>query len=148
MKKTIVILAINSLLFLSCNSSPSVKNLKKWKAEIVETEKKFNDLAQNEGLVKAFETYAARDGVINRQRKIIKGKTAIAEWYKKDVRPNETLTWKPDFVDVSNSGDLGYTYGTAVFTTIDSLGNKNERKGKFHTVWKRQANGSWRFVWD
>ncbi len=76
------------------------------------------------------------------------GKVAIQEWIKNDVRPNETLTWKPTFVDVSRSGDLAYTYGGAVFTSIDSTGNKIERIGEFHTIWKRQKDGTWKFVWD
>lgn len=65
-----------------------------------------------------------------------------------DVRPNETLTWKPTFVDVSKSGDMAFTYGDFVFTYLDSLGNKKQNKGIFHTVWKRQNDSSWKFVWD
>ena len=136
------------IFLLNCNYNPSQEQLEKWKFEIAETEKEFNDLAQKEGLAKAFETYAAPDGVINRRRKIIKGKDAIGLWYLENPRPDQTLSWKPDFVEVSKSGDLGYTYGTAIFTTTDSLGNKTVRKAKFHTVWKRQADGTWRYVWD
>ena len=46
------------------------------------------------------------------------------------------------------SRDLGYTYGHYTFSYIDSGGNKIENKGVFHTVWKRQSDGTWRFVWD
>lgn len=148
MKKTFPILSLVLLLFVSCNSGPSKEQLSKWKSEIEQTEKDFNDLAQKEGLAKAFETYAAPDGVINRRRKIIQGKKAIGQWYLDNPRPDRTLTWKPDFVDVSTSGDLGYTYGTAIFITTDSTGVKTQREAKFHTVWKRQPNGNWRFVWD
>ena len=122
--------------------------MEKWKAEVVDTEKAFNDMAQKEGLINAFAFYAADSGVIRRSKKIIKGKEAIKKWYEKDVRPNETLTWSPTFVDVSRSGDMAYTYGDFVFTYFDSLGNEKQNKGIFHTVWKRQADGSWRFVWD
>ena len=105
-------------------------------------------MAQKEGLIKAFEFYAAPDGVIRRKHKIIKGKSAIAQWYENDVKPNETLTWTPTFIDVSQSGDMAYTYGDFTFTYPDSLGNMKKNTGIFHTVWKRQANGKWRFVWD
>ncbi len=132
---------------LSCTKKKS-NDFEKWKSEIIQVEKDFNDMAQEDGLIKAFEYYAASDGVIRRGKKVIRGKNAIAEWYKKDLRPNESLTWKPTFVDVSTSGDLAYTYGDYTFTTIDSLGNKKENKGIFHTVWKRQADQTWRFVWD
>ncbi|MBL7111012.1 MAG: DUF4440 domain-containing protein [Bacteroidales bacterium] len=64
------------------------------------------------------------------------------------VLPDASLVWEPEFVDVEESGDLGYTYGSFVFTAKDSTGNDIESKGVFHTVWKRQADGEWRFVWD
>ncbi|NER16122.1 YybH family protein [Spongiivirga citrea] len=147
MKQNILILVL--LLFISIGCTDRNQNdLENWQAEIIKVEKDFNDMAQKDGLIKAFEFYAAKDGVIRRGKKVIKGKEAIANWYQKDVRPNETLTWKPTFVDVSESGDLAYTYGDYVFTSLDSLGNKKENKGIFHTVWKRQKDGNWRFVWD
>lgn len=148
MRKSILALILCSTLLLSCKFDPSSTDIEQWKAEIVTTETAFNDLAQKEGLAKAFEAYAAPDGVINRRRKIIQGSKAIGQWYRDNPRPDQTLTWKPDFVDVSKSGDMGYTYGTAVFTTTDSTGIKTVREAKFHTVWKRQPDGSWRFVWD
>ena len=30
----------------------------------------------------------------------------------------------------------------------DSTGKTNENRGAFHTVWKKQKDGSWRYVWD
>ena len=61
---------------------------------------------------------------------------------------DEKLIWKPDFVDVSASGDLAYTYGAYTYSYKDSTGAIVEQGGIFHTVWKRQADGGWRFVWD
>ena len=143
------ILLFSFLAFLgSCNSSESKDDIEKWKAEIIQVEQDFNDLAQKVGLPDAFYTYAAQDGVIRKSGKLIRGKAAIKQRIKKGVRPNETLTWTPTFVDVSRSGDLAYTYGDATFTVIDSLGNKKARTSVYHTVWKRQEDGTWRFVWD
>jgi len=134
-------------LLFNCENS-TYNNVEEWKNEIIQVEQDFNDMAQKKGLAEAFHFYAASDGVIKRSKKIVKGKKAIKDWYIKDVRPNETLTWKPTFIDVSNSGDLAYTYGDFTFTSFDSIGNKKENTGIFHTVWKRQNDGQWRFVWD
>ncbi len=143
-----ILLTVVAFLTIGCKPSDDKNKMEQWKAEIVTVEKEFNDMAQEKGLVEAFAYFAADDGVIKRNRKVVQGKAAIRDWYANDVRPNETLTWKPTFVDVSNSGDLAYTYGDFIFTSVDSVGVKKENKGIFHTVWKRQADDSWKFVWD
>lgn len=147
MKTFLLVLAGVLTLITSC------KNIEQpttdvWKEEILAVEAAFDSVAQKNGLPIAFKTYAAPDGVIRRGKNIIQGKEAIFSWYTEDSLPNETLSWKPDFVDVSSSGDMGYTYGSYVFTSTDSAGTKKERTGKFHTVWKRQPDGSWKFVYD
>lgn len=144
------IVSILTIILTSCSSGPSEETLQGWKNEILETEKQFADLAQVDGIPKAFLTYAAEDAVLMRNNSLIIGKTAIAKEFETQRASGNTtsLNWKPDFVDVSSSGDLGYTYGTFVYTSQDSLGQINELEGVFHTVWKRQADGSWRFVWD
>lgn len=147
-KKRLSVIVVLIFTLAGCQGPTSPEQMDEWKAEVRTVEKAFNDMAQEEGLIKAFEYYAAEDGVIRRSKKIIKGKQDIREWYEKDVRPNETLTWAPTFVDVSESGDMAYTYGDFVFSYRDSTGAIKQNKGIFHTVWKRQANGEWRYVWD
>lgn len=148
MKNIVIAWFFCTTLFLSCNTAPNEGNIEKWTAEINAAENNFNDLAQKDGLSKAFQAYAAPDGAIRRSGEIIKGNQAITDWYRKETKPNETLTWKPEFVDVSAAGDLAYTYGSFVFTLVDSTGTANEYAGIYHTVWKRQADGTWKFVWD
>jgi len=145
MKKVILIILISTI---GCNSYNSDSEIEQWKNEILQVEKAFNDMAQRDGLSKAFEYYAAENGEIKRDKKVIKGKSSIGEWYNEDVKPNESLSWKPTYVDVSKSGDMAYTYGDYTFTSQDSLGIVKVSKGIFHTVWKRQKDGLWRFVYD
>lgn len=122
--------------------------MKKWKLELIEVEKEFNEMVQKEGVARAFENYAAPDAVIMRGGEIIKGKNAIANWYMKEGQEIKALIWEPEYVDVSKAGDLGYTYGSFILTSTDTTGRKKETTGKFHTVWKRQHDGKWRFVYD
>ncbi len=120
----------------------------KCKQEIIQTEHAFARMAADKGVAAAFSYYVADSGVINAGEKLFRGKEEVRKhydaWTMKDVR----LTWTPDFVDVASSCDLGYTYGKYSFSFRDSTGKVKESKGIFHTVWKRQADGSWRFVWD
>ncbi|MEQ9405151.1 MAG: DUF4440 domain-containing protein [Cyclobacteriaceae bacterium] len=136
------------ILLIACSQTAPEGNIESWKEEIVQTEKAFNDMARKEGIPKAFAYYAAEESAIKRDGKLILGNQAIADWYENDYREGDVLTWEPGFVDVSRSGDLGYTYGPFTFTYPDSLGNTKKSTGYFHTVWKRQEDGNWKFVWD
>lgn len=120
--------------------------MEKWKQEIRETEQNFSKMAGEEGIYKAFTTFAAEDAVLMRNDILIEGLENIDKHYKN--QRSKGLKWSPDFVDVAASGELGYTYGRYTFSAIDSTGKVVENKGIFHTVWKRQADGTWKFVWD
>ncbi len=140
------LLLLSTLLLMACGPSALPGDRERWKQEIVQAEHDFAQMAQQEGIEKAFLTYAADSAALQRNNKLIIGKQKIAEFYKD--RNSRGLSWKPDFVEVSRAGDLGYTYGRYRFTSVDSLGKTQQQSGIFHTVWKRQKEGSWRFVWD
>lgn len=150
MKKVLLILLPIAFLFSNCETNTNEGSIEKWKEEIVDTEQKFAAMAAKEGIPKAFLAFAAEDVVVKKRKRVLIGIEALRESYK-DRKPdaeNVSLTWKPDFVDVAASGDLGYTYGQYISTKTDSTGVVQRDTGIFHTVWKRQADGNWKFVWD
>lgn len=51
------------------------------------------------------------------------------------------LEWAPVAADIAGSGDLGCTVGEALVRARGSY-------SKYLTIWKRQADGTWRFVAD
>jgi ketosteroid isomerase-like protein len=135
---------------ISCKTAGEKESIERWKQEILETEQNFADMAKEQGIASAFLAFAAEDAVIMRNDSIIAGRNDLVLYFENHNPDNGdvTLTWKPDFVDVSSSGDLGYTYGPYKVSYSDSSGMKRESTGVFHTVWKRQPDGSWKFVWD
>ena len=150
MTPALKILIIVLFVGFACQPDAHYADVQQWKNEITETEKAFAEMVRSEGIEKAFLNYADDNAVLERNDVLIKGKRSIAQSFK-DLPSSSTkvsLTWKPDFVDVSNAGDLGYTYGKYKYTSIDSLGKKHEAEGIFHTVWKRQPDGKWKYVWD
>jgi ketosteroid isomerase-like protein len=148
MKKLLKLILSFSILSYACNTNMKEDSMEKWKREIVNTEKEFAEMAVKEGIPKAFLTYAAEDVVLMRNNTVLKGKEAIKSYFENQTFKEVKLEWAPDFVDVSSSGDLGYTYGPYTFTYIDINGKTISDEGIFHTVWKRQADGKWLFVWD
>ena len=148
--RTIFAMPLIFLLISACGTKTGEDSIEEWKYEIIETEKEFVNMVAKEGISKAFLAFAADDAVLMRNNALIIGKKAIKANFANQgfEARNISLTWEPDYVDVSSSGDLGYTYGKFIYTTKDSVGKSNKNKGVFHTVWKRQADGKWKFVWD
>ncbi|MEQ1586437.1 MAG: nuclear transport factor 2 family protein [Cyclobacteriaceae bacterium] len=148
MKRSLFTILVLILILPSCTLDKK-GDIEVWKKEIADTEHAFAAMAKVDGVAKAFITFAANDAVLLRNNELIKGKDAIeASYDRRFSSGNASLTWAPDFVDVSSSGGLGYTYGKYVYTSTDSLGNSTTSEGIFHTVWKRQSDGTWKFVWD
>ncbi len=54
--------------------------------------------------------------------------------------PRQHLIWWPLWAGIAESGDLGFTTGPAA---ID-----DKRFGHYFTVWKKQSDGSWKWVLD
>ncbi|MBB6482275.1 YybH family protein [Spirochaeta isovalerica] len=116
--------------------------------EIKDTEAAFCRLAAERGIAEAFLTYADDGAVINRNNRIYRGKAGIAEYYDNQTLKDVQLTWSPDYVDVAESGDMAWTYGNYVFAALSDENKPVEARGIFHTVWKRQPGGTWKYVWD
>ena len=132
---------IISVVIVSCKT-----NTGEDREEIIGTEHEFAMMAETAGVAEAFYHFASDSAVILRSGKLIRGREAIRDYYLQNLKPGTRLQWAPDFADVS--GDLGYTYGKYTHQVPDSAGAMVESHGYFHTVWKRQPDGSWRYVWD
>lgn len=147
--KFITAILLSSSLFYSCQSEKKDDLHEKAKIEIVQAEKDFEKMAAEKGIAEAFWFYADSNAIIKRQHDtLIQGKENIRNYYSADYFKIATVKWSPDFADASSNGDIGYTYGKYTWQSKDSSGKVNEAKGIFHTVWKRQKDGSWRYVWD
>ncbi|MBN2070460.1 MAG: nuclear transport factor 2 family protein [Candidatus Krumholzibacteriota bacterium] len=132
----------------SCGLENNGGEVERYKKEIVAAEKAFAAMAREKGVKEAFLAFAADSAVLNRGGRIIKGKKAIEEYFESQGEREVTLSWEPDFTDVSVSGDLGYTFGRYRYEETGQDGDMTVSEGIFHTVWKRQVDGRWLYVWD
>jgi ketosteroid isomerase-like protein len=132
-------------LFFSC-ACPKKQDSKK---EIAEAEKEFQKMAAEKGIAEAFYFFADTNATIKRQNDtLIHGKENIRSYYSAVFFKSASVIWSPDFIDVAQGGDFGYTFGKYTWKSKDSSGKVSEFKGVFHTVWKKQKDGSWKYVWD
>jgi ketosteroid isomerase-like protein len=146
MKQIIILFA--AVLLISCSNCNTVEDMAEAKQEIMNAEKEFMALADKSGLAVAFSTFADTGAVVKQDKKLIKGVDSIKVFYENNSPESAKLQWTATFVDVAASCDLGYTYGTYTYSAKDPMGNPIESNGYFHTVWKKQADGKWKFVWD
>jgi ketosteroid isomerase-like protein len=58
------------------------------------------------------------------------------------------LIWQPTMAFASTDGTLGYTLGTWVSTRYNAAGKGQVTTGKYVTIWRKQADGSWKVVFD
>lgn len=147
--KKIVFISFVLIIINGCTDKQKPKIKTYLKLEIIKTEKDFEKLVSKKGLSEGFYQFADSNATIKRENDtLITGKNNIKSYYSNPKFKNCTVTWEPDFVDISSSGDMAYTYGKYIWTVKDSLGTEQTSDGVFHTVWKKQKDGSWKFVWD
>jgi ketosteroid isomerase-like protein len=138
------------LIFLiGCSNNNTSGSRAKAIEEIKKAEKDFAQMASEKGIAESFWYYADSNAVIRRKNdSLIHGKEQIRHFYLDSFYLTARVVWSPDFADVSEDGTLGYTYGKYTWSIPDSNGKISEFKGIFHTVWKKQNDGSWKYVWD
>ena len=114
--------------------------------QMVQTEQAFSRMAAEQNIRDAFMAFIADDGLLFRPA-AVNGK----QWMREhpvpasDKRP--LLAWQPAFAGMSAAGDLGFTTGPWEFKA-DIKDKKPSGYGHFVTLWKKQTDGSWKFVLD
>ncbi|MBK8952189.1 MAG: hypothetical protein IPM85_07810 [Chitinophagaceae bacterium] len=138
-----------SLLILSCDNKKQLNNSSSAQQEITKAENDFEEMAAEKGIAEAFWFFADSNAVIKRGNdSLIMGKEGIRNYYAAPHFKTASVKWSPDFVEASADGTMGYTYGKYIWQSKDTTGKLTESKGLFHTVWKKQTDRSWKYVWD
>jgi hypothetical protein len=100
----------------------------------VDAERAFASEAQVDGQWAAFRRWAAPDGIM-----FVPQPTTAHEFLKGLPDPKLTYQWWPADAFVSCDGKTAVTTGPAV---------RGSYRGYFTTVWKKQADGGWRWLLD
>ncbi len=126
-------------------------NIDKQKAELMNIDREFSMMSVEKGTFEAFYNYMADDVTIfPKFGHPIKGKETYRDLSSPGEKTEQTsrLEWEPYFADISDSGDLGYTLGRYKLTITDSSEDEQKKYGYYVTIWKKQPNGGWKFVFD
>ena len=115
--------------------------------DMVKTEQAFSKMAEEKSTRDAFLAFIADDGLLFRPG-AVNGK----KWMLEHPGPPPTdkkplLAWQPAYAGMAASGDMGFTTGPWE-AKADINDEKPQGYGHFVTVWKKQAEGQWKFVVD
>jgi len=133
---------IGLILFSGCtqkqiNLSEQAKN------EIISADKTMSDRAGKEGFFKTLLLFAD-DSVVKMKEgefPVIGKNELVKYWSGKD--DTKAISWDPFKAEAAASGEIGYTLGNWKFVTKDST-----YYGNYYTIWKKQHDGTWKFVVD
>jgi ketosteroid isomerase-like protein len=107
---------------------------------LVAAEKAFSKAAAEKGIRDSFLEFMADDGVMFRPDPV----NAKESMRARPAIPG-LLSWYPAYAEVSLAGDLGYDTGPAEYRAQPE---DKPDQSQFATVWKRQADGSWKAAVD
>lgn len=110
---------------------------------ILAADRTMSEQATREGFNKTLLLYADSAVVkFNEGQYPIIGKNALTQLWQGQA-DTKRLSWEPFKAEAARSGDMGYTLGYWTYAAPDTT-----LYGNYYTVWKKQADGSWKFVLD
>lgn len=90
----------------------------------------------------AFLTFVSPEAIFFDGNRPLRGRDEIgrrwAAFFQGDAAP---FSWRPDMVEVLESGRLAMTSGPVLDASGDQI-------GRFSSVWRKDADGQWRVVFD
>ena len=116
-------------------------------ADLARTEVAFSDAAAA-SIPKAFATYAEPSAAKSDGSVYIFGREAIEAFFVGQTLPPGFTgsQWRPEHGTVARSGDLGFTTGPVTRRGDPQPGPG--QIGRYFTIWRRQSDGTWRYVID
>lgn len=116
---------------------------------MMETDREFSRMSEEKGTSEAFVFYADEKVILSGENKLpIIGIEELKNIFNRPKNPNATLTWEPLKGEMSGSGELGYTFGRWQIKSKTESGADTLTNGVYITVWKKQTDGSWKYVLD
>ncbi|UCF67043.1 MAG: nuclear transport factor 2 family protein [Acidobacteriota bacterium] len=101
-----------------------------------------------EGDVDGFGELIAEDAVFHGSRELRSREGVVAGWRPLIESPDISLTWTPDDAGASSAGDFGYTSGRYELRARDASGAEQLEHGRYVSLWRRDADGQWRAIFD
>lgn len=117
--------------------------------KLMQLSREWSRLAGTDSLEKVLAYWADDAVVMPPGQTPVKGKAAIRQMVEGTAHiPGFQISWEPQSVYISNSGDLAYMIEQNHISFVDSGGATHHEYNKAVTVWRKDADGNWKNVVD
>ncbi len=138
---------VNTLLLLSCSQSKVDKKVEGEK--VMQLSREWSQAAYAGDIEKTVGYWADNAVVMSAGQPVLSGKQAIRQMVEESYKmPGFRISWQPQSVEVSESGDMAYLIANSQISFADSTGNPVTIHNKAVEIWRKQADGSWKNVVD
>ncbi len=130
------------LALLTGCTAPSLRpDLAELQRQVADTERAFAKTMADRSFA-AFQTFLSADTIFFNAPKALRGKQAVADaWKPYYEKPDAPFSWKPEQVEVLESGTLALSTGP-VFDP------KGKNIATYTSIWRMEAPGVWRIIFD
>jgi ketosteroid isomerase-like protein len=144
MRKYFVLIPIIGLL-VGCGHSDTERG----KAELINVDRRWSEFSRIKGFYHSRMDFAEDSAIEIEEGKMpVVGRKAFEGDIAAHPDSNFCLSWIPLRAEISESGDLGYTFGGFAYRTKTKLGKDTTYYGNYVTIWRKQPDGKWKFLVD
>ncbi len=129
-------------LFFSISTFAQDPKQKESLQKLIETEKAFAQASIDKGTKNAFLEFLNKESIVFDKSMSVNG---LEYWQNVDFKG--VNTWQPIQAEIAGSSDLGYTLGSFQFHN-NTAEEKPSAFGSFVTLWKKQADNTWKVAVD
>ena len=145
--KNKILIALISITMAGCNMQKV--DTKAEGEKVMRASREWSQTASAGNVEKVLNYWADNAVVISSGQPVLKGKNQIRQMVEGSFKtPGFHISWQPQSVEVSQSGDMAYLIEKSEITVNDSLGKAITTHYNGVTVWKKQTDGSWKNVAD
>jgi ketosteroid isomerase-like protein len=111
---------------------------------LVAADSQFGERASALGPAAAMRDALSDEGVLLTTTQLVVGPRAASDYF--ESRRAFSISWVPRDARAAASGDLGFTIGDALTTSLGPTGAATQGFTKYLTVWRKELDGAWRVI--
>jgi ketosteroid isomerase-like protein len=124
-----------------CAVTPPASNAADLQQQVADTERAFAKTMADRDFA-AFANYLSAEAIFFSGQKPLRGKQQVMDaWKRFFAAPDAPFSWKPEEVEVLDSGTLASSSGPV-------YDPKGKRIATFSSIWRLEAPGVWRIIFD